>query len=262
MIEAERSAIEDPDEVDYVRLGWYVFPTVGKIPFRGSHGARDATVNEALVRRIWNERPDACISVATHPSRLVAIDVDAHRGGEETAARVLAGESPPHPVMTTPHGGRRLLFRAPVLSQIETRVDGLGAGIDVLASGSGCFVAPPSPGYRWWISPLLTATPHLPLWLWKILPRRAAERTPSRRTGAARTLRFTLDDVLPRLERCRGSARTGWTACCPAHDDRHPSFSITEGADGQPLFHCFSGCSPAAIIAALEGLAGRKRGAA
>ncbi len=33
------------------------------------------------------------------------------------------------------------------------------------------------------------------------------------------------------------------TARCPAHDDREPSLSIRGGLDGEPVFHCFAGCS-------------------
>jgi hypothetical protein len=44
----------------------------------------------------------------------------------------------------------------------------------------------------------------------------------------------------------------GWVACCPAHDDRHPSLSIVDGTDGRLLLRCFAGCSWSAIRAALE----------
>lgn len=33
-----------------------------------------------------------------------------------------------------------------------------------------------------------------------------------------------------------------WKALCPAHDDRDPSLSISEGPDGKVLLKCFSGC--------------------
>ncbi len=32
------------------------------------------------------------------------------------------------------------------------------------------------------------------------------------------------------------------TAKCPAHDDREPSLSIRDGADGEPVVNCFAGC--------------------
>ena len=37
---------------------------------------------------------------------------------------------------------------------------------------------------------------------------------------------------------------SGYSACCPAHDDAHPSLSISEGIDGKILVNCFAGCSP------------------
>lgn len=43
------------------------------------------------------------------------------------------------------------------------------------------------------------------------------------------------------------------TACCPAHDDRQPSLSITE-RDGKLLVHCFAGCPQEAVWAALKGM--------
>lgn len=44
----------------------------------------------------------------------------------------------------------------------------------------------------------------------------------------------------------------GWKARCPAHDDRNPSLSIGETADGKVLVKCFAGCDQARLIAALQ----------
>ncbi|OYU74122.1 MAG: virulence protein, partial [Alphaproteobacteria bacterium PA3] len=41
--------------------------------------------------------------------------------------------------------------------------------------------------------------------------------------------------------------------CCPAHDDRTPSLSVTLGRKAI-LFHCFAGCSNEEVIAALDRL--------
>ena len=43
--------------------------------------------------------------------------------------------------------------------------------------------------------------------------------------------------------------------CCPAHDDRTPSLSVTLGRKAI-LFHCFAGCSNEADMAALERMPG------
>ena len=44
----------------------------------------------------------------------------------------------------------------------------------------------------------------------------------------------------------------GWSARCPAHDDRNPSLSIDEGDDGRPLVRCHTGCSQEDVIEALR----------
>jgi hypothetical protein len=56
--------------------------------------------------------------------------------------------------------------------------------------------------------------------------------------------------VLSCLEGARPNG-TGWTARCPAHDDRTPSLSIAQGDDGRALLHCHAGCEVKAICGAL-----------
>jgi len=42
------------------------------------------------------------------------------------------------------------------------------------------------------------------------------------------------------------------TACCPCHEDRNPSLSVTDGHDGRLLIHCFAGCDGVEVLAALR----------
>lgn len=44
----------------------------------------------------------------------------------------------------------------------------------------------------------------------------------------------------------------GYIACCPAHDDSNPSFSIHESTDGKILVKCFVGCTTEAICSSLN----------
>jgi putative DNA primase/helicase len=54
------------------------------------------------------------------------------------------------------------------------------------------------------------------------------------------------------VERLKGTWRQGkGMCCCPAHDDRTPSLSVTLGRKAI-LFHCFAGCSNENVIAALD----------
>jgi putative DNA primase/helicase len=53
------------------------------------------------------------------------------------------------------------------------------------------------------------------------------------------------------VDRLGGTWRGGkGMCCCPAHDDRTPSLSVTVGRQAI-LFHCFAGCSNADVLAAL-----------
>lgn len=61
---------------------------------------------------------------------------------------------------------------------------------------------------------------------------------------------MTLQDFLSRLDGVHGHGNK-FTARCPAHDDHDPSLSVTQGADGRILLHCFAGCSPENIVGAM-----------
>lgn len=59
-----------------------------------------------------------------------------------------------------------------------------------------------------------------------------------------------------RAERIAGAlngrrTRSGWIACCPAHDDQKPSLSIRE-VDGKILVHCHVGCGNTEVIGVLK----------
>lgn len=45
---------------------------------------------------------------------------------------------------------------------------------------------------------------------------------------------------------------SGWMARCPAHDDRTPSLSIRDGADGKVLVRCHAGCDQERVIVTLR----------
>ena len=47
-------------------------------------------------------------------------------------------------------------------------------------------------------------------------------------------------------------AGSGWTARCPAHDDRTPSLSIRDADDNKVLVRCHAGCDQERVIAALR----------
>ena len=61
----------------------------------------------------------------------------------------------------------------------------------------------------------------------------------------------TVKKILDRLSGVKETA-SGWTALCPAHEDRRPSLSISEGEGGRVLVKCHRGCSTKEIVDALR----------
>jgi hypothetical protein len=56
-----------------------------------------------------------------------------------------------------------------------------------------------------------------------------------------------IEDLLQRLQKTR-KGKSGWTARCPAHDDKNPSLSVSQGDDGRILLHCYAGCATEAVL--------------
>ena len=59
-----------------------------------------------------------------------------------------------------------------------------------------------------------------------------------------------VERVLAKLTDTKKSG-SGWSARCPAHDDRHASLSIALGDDGRALVKCHAGCSTETVCAAI-----------
>jgi putative DNA primase/helicase len=60
----------------------------------------------------------------------------------------------------------------------------------------------------------------------------------------------TVDQLLSRLEHAKRSG-SGWTARCPAHEDRHASLSLDENSAGDVLVYCHAGCKTEDVLAAV-----------
>lgn len=61
-----------------------------------------------------------------------------------------------------------------------------------------------------------------------------------------------IDEFVSRLHKARRTSKNSWMACCPAHDDKNPSMTVSEGSDGRILVHCFSHeCSITDIVEAV-----------
>ena len=59
-----------------------------------------------------------------------------------------------------------------------------------------------------------------------------------------------LEDVLRRLEGVKRSGG-GYSARCPAHEDKNASLSVKQGDNGGVVLHCHAGCTPEQVVGAL-----------
>ena len=60
-----------------------------------------------------------------------------------------------------------------------------------------------------------------------------------------------VDRLLGRLDGVRQRGADRWSARCPGHDDKGPSLSVRALPDGRVLVHCFAGCQPTEVLAAI-----------
>ena len=57
--------------------------------------------------------------------------------------------------------------------------------------------------------------------------------------------------MLDKVKSVGGRGQKQWVSLCPAHDDRDPSLTISEGHDGKVLMTCFRGCEFNEILSSL-----------
>ena len=132
--------------LDYARRGLWVFPLHPgrKCPTAGSRGWKDATCNEAQIRRWWEQDPRYGVAIATG-NGIVVLDIDSSIRGQASLKKLigLLGELPPTVEVRTPGkgggshryfqtGGRALSCHARVADSLDVRGE------------KGYVVAPPS----------------------------------------------------------------------------------------------------------------------
>lgn len=60
-----------------------------------------------------------------------------------------------------------------------------------------------------------------------------------------------IHNLLSRLQKVKQTGTDRYVACCPSHQDKSPSLSISV-KDEKILIHCFAGCSPAEILHSVD----------
>ena len=61
---------------------------------------------------------------------------------------------------------------------------------------------------------------------------------------------MNIDDFLARFRKVRSTGSNKSTACCPSHDDKNPSLSISYNNEGIAI-HCWAGCDTQDILDAI-----------
>src|SRR5438132_1209804 len=128
----------------YISRGWGVFPChtptaagcscrrkdcpdIGKHP-RTQHGCKDATTDEATIRRWWTQWPEANIGIATGAgSGLVVLDHDSYKGGDESLSELEHTYQPlPETVQQLTGGGGLQYFFTHPGKHVKNGVETLG----------------------------------------------------------------------------------------------------------------------------------------
>jgi RecA-family ATPase len=152
-----KAAAADPmlqEALDYAKCGLAVFPAQGKIPFKHSHGVKDASIDPGWIRGRWAEHPGANIAIACgSASQIIVVDDDSDEARAELATlEVKHGPLPPTAMSKTKRGHHRY-FAIPKGRRIPHKGKRNGSPLEII-SDRHYVLAPPSIhpsgiGYEW-----------------------------------------------------------------------------------------------------------------
>lgn len=134
-----------------------VFPVQGKIPYKGTRGFKEATVDPAIIQAWWRRWPEANVAVPTGPrSGWLVLDIDERHEGfaslrmlsamaRHRAADLHRAYEPLSETRTAKTGGGlHLIYAYPSDLEIKSTVELAGLpGLDLRAK-DGYIVVPPS----------------------------------------------------------------------------------------------------------------------
>lgn len=127
----------------YARIGWKVFPCIGKQPAIGD-GFKGASSDPVIIGDWWQRFPTANVGWAV-PVGWFALDVDPRHGGD-ASLRELEREHEPLPWTLrakTGGGGEHWIYRVPAGVEIR-QMAGFRPGLDTRLGGRGYLLVSPS----------------------------------------------------------------------------------------------------------------------
>jgi hypothetical protein len=228
--------------------GWFLYAIAAgtKKPLT-EHGHHDASRTEFQIRKWWSSLyPGANVAVNLDLSGLLVLDLDAKNGATSIDAALRHGRVPVTMWERSGGGGAHYYYRRPAGS--FQRVD-LGGGVEILTSSAICTPSLHESGRRYVWCDAGEKLADAPAWI-TARARRHENPAPSTRTMIDPGECLTIADVLAAFPTARKTG-SSWLVCCPAHDDQHPSCSLTEGEGGKPLVCCHAGCDQRTLWAAI-----------
>ena len=213
--------------------------------------------SEEQVKRWWIKYKDSNIALITG-TVVFAIDADT-----KEAIQWVESNLPTTPAVSITGKGKHYLYRMPNF-HIGNSVN-RELGLDIRGT-NGYIVAPPSlheNGNRYtWENEFLGPNdlPELQKEQYKILyegtRNKSLEQFASKRETLVinkplikksdddyRDLRPLFNEIASKLNKSSRNGEDSVKACCPAHEDRNPSFIASLSPKGDVLMNCFSGCS-------------------
>ncbi len=197
----------------YAKRGWLVFPIrpEHKTPAT-QNGFLDATSDLAVIdkwwsmRRGWETRNIGIVTSSASGIWVLDCDIDKETGedGRDTLDGLERdnGPLPPHPIASTPKGGKHHVFAWPTDGDVPRRIrfapglDALGSRMEDGKPKAGYFIVWPSRradgDYSWDVMPKDVGIPLAPQWLVDMVRAEASERPAD----------------LPRIEPVRGDKTT------------------------------------------------------
>jgi archaellum biogenesis ATPase FlaH len=129
----------------YATRGWRVFPLNGKVPFAGTKGFLDGTIDPKEIEAFWHQYPSANVGIVTgSKSGIFVVDIDGDAGAQSWKDYETAYGKERTTLESQTRRGRHLYFAQPIGIPVRNQASGeLGTGVDVRGDG-GYVVAPPS----------------------------------------------------------------------------------------------------------------------
>jgi putative DNA primase/helicase len=156
------------------------------------------TNNPETIEGWWAECPQANVGIVCGASGIVAIDIDAYKGGEESLITLLAEIGLPSLPTTvearTGSGGRHLIFRDG--GNVIRNRTGLRPGIDIRGHGGQIVVEPSSNKngpYEWIISPFECEPALIPMELLQAISQTNGSRAQVSTTGRLVNSEYLVD---------------------------------------------------------------------